>query len=140
MAFIQFIAGHRSHTARSSPLRIVGAESVMGSAVVDRHGQRIGELRDIMLDLSTGRIAYAVIALGSPGPMATLIVVPWNAVHPDHEAQRLRINAHADWIKRAPSIQEGYGPDRFVREWGALIHNYFGTRPYWEPASSTQYS
>jgi sporulation protein YlmC with PRC-barrel domain len=140
MAFIQFMAGHKSQTARSSPLRIVGADSVMGSTVVDRHGQRIGDLRDIMLDLATGRIAYAVIALRPPGSTGALIVVPWNAVHPDHEGQRLRINAHADWIKRAPSIEEGYGPDRFVQDWGALIHNYFGTRPYWESVSRTQYS
>jgi sporulation protein YlmC with PRC-barrel domain len=125
---------------RSTPLRIISADSVMGSAVVDRHGQRIGELRDIMLDLSTGRIAYAVIALGSPRTTTSLIVVPWNAVHPDHGAQRLRINAHADWIARAPSVQEGYAADRFVQDWGAFIHNYFGTRPYWEPASSAQYS
>jgi sporulation protein YlmC with PRC-barrel domain len=140
MAFIHYTASHKATMARSSPLRIVGADSVMGSTVVDRHGQRVGELRDIMLDLSTGRIAYAVIALGFRSNADQLIVVPWNAVHPDHDAQRLRINAHADWIERAPSVQPGHAPDRFIQDWGAFIHNYFGTRPYWEQASATQYS
>jgi sporulation protein YlmC with PRC-barrel domain len=136
MAFIHYIAGH----ARSSALSIVGADSVMGCSVVDQQGLRVGELRDIMLDLSTGRIAYAVIAMEPHNKNGHLIVVPWNAIHPDRDAQRLRVNAHADWIGRAPSVQQGHTPDRFVQEWGAFIHTYFGTRPYWEPAPSQQYS
>jgi sporulation protein YlmC with PRC-barrel domain len=140
MAFIHYTVSHKASMERSSPVSIVGADSVMGSDVVDRHGQRIGELRDIMLDLSTGRIAYAVIALESRAKIGHLIVVPWNAVHPDHDMQRLRINAHADWIERAPSVQRGHTPDRFVQDWGAFIHNYFGTRPYWKHASAAQYS
>jgi sporulation protein YlmC with PRC-barrel domain len=137
MAFVHYTG---SNLTRPSSACIVGADSVMGCTIVDRQDQRIGELRDIILDLPSGRIAYAVITLDSRNNRAQLIVVPWNAVHPDHAAQRLRINAHADWIARAPSVQRGYPPDRFVQEWGAFIHNYFGTRPYWEGASAQQYS
>jgi sporulation protein YlmC with PRC-barrel domain len=137
MAFIHYNA---SQVMRPSPLSIVGADSVMGCTIVDRQGVRIGELRDIMLDFSTGRIAYAVVAMGERSDGDNLIVVPWNAIHPDHDTQRLRINAHADWIGRAPSVQRGYAPDQFVQEWGAFIHNYFGTRPYWETTAAPQYS
>ena len=110
----------------------------MGCTVVDRQGVRIGILRDIILDLSTGRIAYAVIALGRATDSEQLIVVPWNAIHPEHDSQRLRVNAHADWIGRAPSVQRGHAPDQFIQEWGAFIHNYFGTRPYWDAAGAQQ--
>ena len=141
MTFVQYTASHKVHmAARSLPVRIAGAYSVIGSAVVDRQGQRVGELHDIMLDLSTGRIAYAVIALGSRASTDPLIVVPWNAVHSDQRAEGLRINAHADWIKRAPTVKRGYAPDQFAQDWGAFIHNYFGTRPYWEPPSAAQHS
>ncbi len=119
---------------------IVGAETVIGSAVVDQQGRPIGSLRDIMLDLSTGRLAYAVIALGTRKHGKPLVCVPWNAIHGDPQARRLRINAHIDWIERAPTVQRGYAPDRFVQQWGALIHNYFGTRPYWEAAPSVQHA
>ncbi len=137
MAFIHYSA---SQIARPSSLNIVGAESVMGCTIIDRQGVRIGVLRDIMLDFSTGRIAYAVIALGGLRDSDNLIVVPWNVIQPDHDTQRLRVNAHADWIGRAPSVQAGYAPDQFVQEWGAFIHNYFGTRPYWDPTPAQQYS
>jgi sporulation protein YlmC with PRC-barrel domain len=121
-----------------SPPDIVGAESVMGCPIVDRHGHRIGELRDVVFDLSEGRIAYAVIALQPPSNDGHLIAVPWNAVQPEQGSQQRRIDAHADWIKRAPSVQQGHAADRFVQEWGALIHNYFGTRPYWEVEPTSQ--
>jgi len=127
-----------SDVIRPSSFGIVGAESVMGCAIVDRQDHQIGELHDIVLDLTTGRIAYAVIALPTRGKNGPLVVVPWNAIHPDQSAQRLRVNAHADWIRRAPSVRQGHAPDRFVQDWGALIHNYFGTRPYWEAAPASQ--
>ena len=102
MAFIHYSA---SQIARPSSLNIVGADSVMGCTIIDRQGVRIGALRDIMLDFSTGRIAYAVIAYGGLRDGDNLIVVPWNVIQPDHDTQRLRVNAHADWIGRAPSVQ-----------------------------------
>jgi sporulation protein YlmC with PRC-barrel domain len=138
MTFVHYTPRNMMQMLRPSPHSIVGAESVMGCVIVDRQGHRIGELRDIVLDLSTGRIAYAVIALQKCREDGQLVVVPWNVVHPDQGAQRLRVNAHADWIERAPCVQQGHAPDRFVQEWGALIHNYFGTRPYWEAAPTSQ--
>lgn len=125
---------------RSSSASITGADSVLGCAIVDRDGKRIGSMHDIMLDLASGRIAYAVIEMTAAPVARQLVVVPWNAVSADLERHQIRVNAHADWIERAPVVQEGTDPDRFVHEWGALIHNYFGTRPYWEGPRSPQHS
>jgi sporulation protein YlmC with PRC-barrel domain len=137
MAFFRYAARAMSHT---SPTGIVGVDSVIGWTVVDSQGKRIGTLQDIMLELSTGRLAYAVIRLSGGKGNASLVCVPWNAIHANHEAHQLRINAHIDWIARGPLVRRGYAPDKFVQEWGALIHNYFGTRPYWESASTPQHS
>lgn len=135
------IAGY-NHFVRSSLANIVGADTVIGCPMVDRHGKEIGQLHDVMIDLFTGRVAYAVIELRRPShPAAHRVVVPWNAIHCDARVRQLRINAHADWILRAPAVQSGSAADRFVHEWGTLIHNYFGTRPYWEaPERVQQYS
>lgn len=124
---------------RHSSASLIGVESVLGCTIVDRHGQKIGELRDIMLDVSTGRIAYAVVELSTSNASDQLVVVPWNAVSADMDVNQLRINAHADWIERAPAVP-GNQADRFVHEWGAFIHNYFGTRPYWEAPPVAQHS
>ena len=130
-----------NHFARSSPARIIGVDALMGRPIVDRNGKDIGRLHEIMLDLSTGRIAYAAIELRRQVASSTqCVVVPWNAIHCDAQIRELRINAHADWILRAPAILPDGATDRFVHDWGALIHNYFGTRPYWEPPEHAQHS
>jgi sporulation protein YlmC with PRC-barrel domain len=137
MAFSHYVAHSMLHASATD---IVGIDSVMGCTVVDSQDKRIGTLQDIMLELSTGRLAYAVIRLTSGKRNDSLVCIPWNAVHANRETNRLRINAHIDWIARGPLVQRGYTPDRFVQEWGALIHNYFGTRPYWESAATPQHT
>ncbi len=125
---------------RSTSASVVSADSVLGCTIVDRQGQKIGLLRDIILDVSTGRIAYAVAELTSGAVADQLVVIPWNAVYADLDVHQLRVNAHADWIERAPAVHRGSEADRFVHEWGAFIHNYFGTTPYWESPRTPQHS
>ena len=137
MTFIHYPSGAGPYLATRS---MISVDGVIGCTVVDRSGIRVGQLRDIMLDLATGRVAYGVIAVQGRGKTEQLIAVPWNVVQQDDGAARLRINAHADWILRAPPIQGSLSAHRFVHEWGAFIHNYFGTRPYWEAAVTPQYS
>jgi sporulation protein YlmC with PRC-barrel domain len=111
---------------------IVGAEEMLGSGVVDRDGARIGELRDMMLDLRLGRVAYGVVALDhAPVWSERLVAVPWNAMHVDDNGD-LRVNARRDWVERAPSMQAEYMPTLLDHEWAILIHSYFGAKPYWE--------
>jgi sporulation protein YlmC with PRC-barrel domain len=43
---------------------IVSATRLPGNAVVDRHGEDIGRLERIMVDVASGRIAYVVLAYG----------------------------------------------------------------------------
>ena len=128
------------YVMRSSSASVISADSVLGCAIVDLQGHKIGALRDIMLDLSTGRIAYAVVELASSALADQFVVVPWNAMYADLDVHQLRVNAHADWIERAPVVRRGSEADRFVHEWGAFIHNYFGTQPYWEGPHAPQHS
>jgi sporulation protein YlmC with PRC-barrel domain len=118
----------------------VGVDTLLGRGIVDPHGRRIGELHDIILDLASGRIAYAVIVAHRREGSDRLVVAPWNALFLDSEARYLRINAPADWVQNAPSLQGAYAPARFAHDWALLIHSYFGTTPYWEGPSHRQFA
>jgi sporulation protein YlmC with PRC-barrel domain len=115
-----------------APASIVGADEILGADVVDRDGARIGELRDMMLDLRLGRVAYGVVALDhAPVWSGRLVAVPWNAMHVDGNGD-LRVNARRDWVERAPSMQAELMPTLLDHEWAVFIHSYFGAKPYWE--------
>jgi sporulation protein YlmC with PRC-barrel domain len=120
-------------SARSvTTVSIVGADEMLGSRVVDCDGTRIGELRDMMLDLRAARVAYGVVVLDrAPDWSERLVAVPWNVMHIDGNGE-LRVNAHRDWIERAPSMQPELMPTLLDHEWAVFIHSYFGAKPYWE--------
>jgi sporulation protein YlmC with PRC-barrel domain len=120
-------------SARSIPtVSLVGADEMLGSRIVDCDGMRIGELQDMMLDLRVGRVAYGVVALDhAPDWSERLVAVPWNVMHIDGNGD-LRVNAHRDWIERAPSMQAELLPTLLDHEWAVFIHSYFGAKPYWE--------
>jgi hypothetical protein len=115
---------------------LAAGAGILGLAVVDSHEEQIGLLHDFMLDLRTGRIAYGVVVLDrAPEWSERVIAVPWNAMSLDPDGERFRINACRDWIERAPSMQPEAMPNLLDHECAVLIHSFFGTRPYWEPAS-----
>ena len=120
-------------SARSIPMvSLAGAGDILGSKVVDCDGMRIGELQDMMLDLRVARVAYGVVALDrAPEWSERLVAVPWNVMQIDGNGG-LRVNAHRDWIERAPSMQAELLPTLLDHEWAVFIHSYFGAKPYWE--------
>ena len=122
----------RPATARSP---IVGAESLLGRAVLDSQGARVGELLDVLVDMHVGRVAYAVVILDrAPDWSERLIAVPWNTMHMQADGDGICVNATRDWIERAPSMRIEAVGELLERELAVFIHAYFGAKPYWERA------
>lgn len=122
----------RAATARSP---IVGAESLLGRAVVDSQGSRVGELLDVLVDMHVGRVAYGVVILDhAPDWSERLIAVPWNTMQMQAEGDGICVNATRDWIERAPSMRIEAMGELLDRELAVFIHAYFGAKPYWERA------
>lgn len=42
----------------------LSATTLIGDDVINREGETVGSLKDIMLDLETGHVAYAVVSSG----------------------------------------------------------------------------
>jgi len=123
----------RAASARSP---IVGAETLLGSVVVDSQGERVGELLDVLVDMHAGRVAYGVVALDhAPDWSERLIAVPWNTMQMQGDGDGIGINATRDWIERAPSMRIEAMSELLDRELAVFIHAYFGAKPYWERAA-----
>jgi sporulation protein YlmC with PRC-barrel domain len=57
------------------------ATSILGSSVVTVDSESLGEIRDIVLDPSTGRVGYCVVASGGfAGFGRKLFAIPFNAL------------------------------------------------------------
>jgi sporulation protein YlmC with PRC-barrel domain len=61
----------------------VSLQALMGSKVLDRENKQIGSLKNVMIDVNTGKVSIAEIALGREGFFSKgdeRISVPWEQV------------------------------------------------------------
>lgn len=60
---------------------LLSTDSLLGSNVRNPEGKEIGQIKQLMIDPHTGRVMYAVVAMGGfLGMGEKTVVVPWNAV------------------------------------------------------------
>ena len=63
---------------------LMACSRLAGGAVVDANDREVGRLDHLVIDVPTGRIAYAVLARGGVfGIGQTLFEVPWTALRLD---------------------------------------------------------
>jgi sporulation protein YlmC with PRC-barrel domain len=96
-------------------------------------GEDLGKIEEVMIDMEVGRVAYAILSFGGfLGLGNKWVPVPWDAValRPDEKALILTIEKQK--LQKAPNFEATTLPELANRQWGAVIHTYYGYPPYWE--------
>ena len=63
------------------PRRVLSASTIEGDSVRNSAGEDLGRIEHIMIDIPTGRVAYAVLSFGGfLGIGNKLFAVPWEAL------------------------------------------------------------
>jgi hypothetical protein len=113
--------------------RVTPAKDLIGGAVHDRDGARLGRLVDFAIDLAPVRIGYAVLSFGGFRHAGEkLFALPPRSLAFDPGAEILRVDVARSVLKNAPGFDPGNWPDMSDREWGARVYNHYGLTPYWE--------
>lgn len=111
----------------------LSATTLIGDDVINHEGETVGSLKDIMLDLETGHVAYAVVSSGGfLGMGDRLFAVPWNSLEVDGDKHALVFDVDMERLEKAPGFDKDDWPDMGDRTWGEKVHQFYGTRPYWE--------
>lgn len=112
---------------------VLSSSTISGDKVVNRNGEDLGEIKDLMIDVDTGRVAYAVLESGGfLGLGSKLFAVPLPAMEVDTEHHRFVFDQDKETLKNAPGFDKDHWPDFADRTWGASVHSHYGIRPYWE--------
>jgi hypothetical protein len=113
--------------------KVARAKDLVGRAVHDRDGERLGRLVDFAIDLAPVRIGYAVLSFGGFRHAGEeLFALPPRSLAFDPRAEILRVDVARRLLKNAPGFDRGNWPDMGDREWGARVYNHYGLTPYWE--------
>lgn len=114
---------------------LMGADTLMGNAVCNHRDEALGDIKEIMIDMRSGTIGYAVLAFGGLfGFGEKLFAVPWKALVLDTRHKRFVLNVEKARLKDAPGFDKDHWPDMADEVWAAQIESYYGTRPFSLPA------
>ena len=108
--------------------RLMGAGTLIGNDVYNREQEDLGDIKEIMLDVPTGRISYAVLSHGGLlGMGEKLFAVPWRALVLDTDIKRFTLDVSRDRLASAPGFDKDSWPDMSDEVWAKDIHAYYGT-------------
>ncbi|HYS63016.1 MAG TPA: PRC-barrel domain-containing protein [Paraburkholderia sp.] len=126
------IVGKGAATADGPGPDVMAANTLDNNAVLSSDGEDIGKIRDIMLDVRSGRIAYAVLSSGGfLGIGDKLLAIPWSALTLDTEQKCFVLNMTAERVKNAPGFDKDHWPAMADQTWATSVHQYYGSEPYW---------
>ena len=112
---------------------VLSATKMIGDDVVNRAGENLGKIEELMLDLEKGRVAYAVLSFGGfLGMGEKLFAVPFEALQLDAGRHHFTLDVDKDKLKNAPGFDKAHWPKTADRAWGATIYTYYGYKPYWQ--------
>lgn len=107
---------------------VVPASKIIGEAVINREDEKLGKIRELVIDANAGHLAYAVLAFDDKQ-----FAVPWNALEFANTEHKLILDVKRSKLEAAPGFSKDEDwPDFADRTWGGDIHKYYGSRPYWE--------
>src|SRR5215831_4897936 len=87
---------------------LLSTETLLGSDVKNPQGQDVGDLKQLMLDPHTGRVMYAVVAIGGFLGMGTkTVIVPWHALEVARDGKSLVLNVSPQMLQQAPAYEKG---------------------------------
>ena len=109
---------------------LMGAGTLIGNAVFNQQYEDLGEVKEIMLDMRTGEVSYAVLIFGGLLGMGEKhFAVPWKALVLDTNNKRFVLNVPKSHLQSAPGFDKDDWPDMANPEWSAHIDTYYGIKP-----------
>lgn len=120
------------------PLKFLTASSIIGDKVINKKEENMGEIKDLMIDLNTGKIEYFIIELGGfLGMGEKYFAFPYSLLTVDPKNETFVLDQKLETLKNAPGFDKEHWPDTNSHEfdnsggyWGNFVGANSGSVPY----------
>jgi len=113
-------------------MSVLSATTLQGTNINNSSGAGLGDIKDLMIDLETGRVAYAVVEFGGVlGIGSKLFAVPLQALKQDASNKCFVMNTTKEALEKAPGFDKDHWPDFADRTWQTAVHEHYQVEPYW---------
>ena len=122
--------GMVSETAQGQPINAFMVEKIIGSKVINFKGETLGKIENLVVDIDTGRIVYAVLESGGfLGIGDKLLPVPWRSLAALPSEGIFFLNQSKEQMAKAPAFDRKDVPNMGDARWGTNVFKYYGAPP-----------
>ena len=104
----------KNHTGAhpNLPVQFLTASSIIGDKVFNLADEKLGTIKDIMLDIRAGKIEYVVIELGGfLGVGEKFFAIPFNLLRLDAKNACFILNQDKKILEAAPGFDKDHWPE-----------------------------
>ncbi|MEO3877636.1 PRC-barrel domain-containing protein [Rheinheimera fenheensis] len=106
--------------------QLMGANTLLGNSVVNHKEESLGDIKEIMLEVSSGKVSYAVLSFGTfLGMGEKLFAVPWDALKLDTQNKRFVLAIDKARLSNAPGFDKHKWPNMADKAWAKQIDTYY---------------
>lgn len=106
---------------------ILSATSIVGDDVKNAQGENLGDIKDLMIDVNSGNIEYAVLSFGGfLGMGDKYFAVPWESFSVDLNHKCLVLNVDKETLKDAPGFDKDEWPNFADASFRNSIYGHYG--------------
>ena len=111
----------------------IKASSIIGTDVMSPGGESLGDIKEIVIDPCSGRIAYAVVALGGfLGMGEKLFAIPFSAINYNQSKNKYVLDISRERLQAAPGFDPDHWPSLADEGWNREVCKFYERAPYWE--------
>jgi sporulation protein YlmC with PRC-barrel domain len=108
--------------------RVLSASTLSADDVYNPNGDKLGSIKELMLDIEDGKVCYAVLSFGGFLSLGEkLFAVPWSALTVDTKNKRFVMDTNEEHLKNAPGFDTDNWPNMADATWGKTVHAYYDT-------------
>lgn len=105
-------AVERGQVANEAMQQVSRASKIIGTTVKSTAGEKLGDIKDLVLNPETGQVAYAVVSFGGVfGVGNKLFAVPWKALNWTRDKEYYVLGLDKAALKKAPGFDKKHWPD-----------------------------
>ncbi len=112
----------------------IQTSKLVGRKVKSFEGKEIGVIKDIVIDRTSGYIAYTVVSTGGKGTGVSdgggkIVAVPWAVYSPTSDLSILTVNVDRDKIYNAPAFEYARMDEYARPDYIDNVYSYYGVSP-----------
>ena len=104
----------KNHTGAhpNSPVKFLTATSIIGDKIHNFQNESLGSVKDIMIDLKTGKIEYVVVEMGGfLGLGEKFFAIPFSLLTADGKDQSFILSQEKTTLEAAPGFDKDHWPE-----------------------------